>query len=72
MPKPRSKPTLIEPAKILQPGQLLIENFFNSITQLNDVNIEVAKMLQTLCASGQLSRDTILQKLAEIRSKQNG
>jgi hypothetical protein len=71
MPKSQSQPTLTESNRIPQPGQQLIENFFNSLTQLNDVDAEVAQMLQTLYTARQLSRDAILRKLAEMRGKQN-
>jgi len=67
MSKSRPQLPLAEPTKLSQPGQQLIENFFNNLTQLSNVDAEVAQMLQTLYADRQLSRDAILRKLAEMR-----
>ena len=62
---------LTELAKLSQPGQQLTDNFFNDLTQLSNVDTEIAQVLQSLYAAHQLSRDAILRKLAEMRGKQN-
>jgi len=72
MSKPQRQPTITVPTRLPQPGQKLIEDFVNNLTQLDKVDAEVVQILQTLYAEKQLTRDAILRKLAEMREKQNG
>ena len=72
MSKPQQQQTMTGPTRLPQPGQILIEDFFNNLTQLDKVDAEVVLILQTLYAEKQLTKDAILRKLAEMREKQNG
>jgi hypothetical protein len=72
MSKLQPQPILEESARESQPGQQLLDKFFNDLTQLNSIDIEVAKRIQALYASKQLSRDAILRVMSEMRRDQNG
>ena len=72
MPKSKKQPTSADPIGIVQPGLPILDDFFYNLAQLEGVDAKVAEMLKDLYKNSQLSKDAIIQKLAEIRQGKNG